>query len=69
MGLLNTFNDWMNARYEKRVAKMEEKGLCPECSGRGFNAYGHEYFYGSHVMDCPGCNGTGSYNEWHERNK
>lgn len=45
--------------------KMEEKGLCPECYGKGFHTFtGHEYsFYGS-TLDCPGCEGSGLYSDW-----
>lgn len=69
VGIINAWNDWMNARYEKRVSRMEAKGLCPDCSGRGFNTYGNEYYFGPQFFNCPGCDGTGSFQNWQGNNE
>lgn len=60
MGLLSNLSDWLNARYEKRKAELEEQGICPACYGKGFNTYGYEFLYTT-ASECPSCGGTGSY--------
>lgn len=66
LGLFQTFSAWNAARFEKHIASMEEKGLCPDCRGRGFDSYApNEYYYNS-VYECSGCNGSGAYHDWAE---
>jgi len=69
MGLLSTVSNWVAARYEKNKAEMEALGLCPDCNGKGFNSFNiYEYYY-TNPLDCPSCNGTGSYTDWLETNQ
>ena len=66
MGLFQTISAWNTARQEKHIALMQDKGLCPDCRGRGFSSYApYEYSY-TNVYDCSGCNGSGSYVDWVE---
>ncbi|MFZ3587809.1 methionine aminopeptidase [Bacillus sp. DJP31] len=65
MGLINSIVEWNTARQERHLSRMKESGHCPQCHGRGFHAYaGHEYTFHGSMLDCPGCEGTGSYEEW-----
>lgn len=66
MGLLNTLAEWNNQRYEKKLARMEEQGLCPDCHGHGYHMFASEYLYMTSHQNCYGCNGTGSYEDWNE---
>ncbi|RFU61818.1 methionine aminopeptidase [Peribacillus glennii] len=68
MGLFSAISAWNASRYAKHVSNMEEKGLCPDCRGKGFNAYAPNEYYYSHVYDCSGCNGSGSFSDWAETN-
>lgn len=43
-------------RREKRREKKIQRGMCPDCSGRGFFSSGLESV---HVHDCDSCKGTG----------
>jgi DnaJ-class molecular chaperone len=43
---------------------MEEKGLCPDCYGRGYSSFVPTEYHFSDIHDCPGCNGTGAYADW-----
>ncbi|SFC90715.1 methionine aminopeptidase [Peribacillus sp. B-H-3] len=68
MGLFSAIASWNAARQAKFISEMESKGWCPDCRGKGFSAYApNEYYYNS-VLDCPGCDGTGSYASWSETN-
>jgi DnaJ-class molecular chaperone len=65
MGLFNTISEWNSQRQEKHHSKMKEKGYCPQCNGKGFHTYaGHEYAFYSSTLDCPGCEGSGTYADW-----
>lgn len=68
MGLFKAISDWNTARYDRHVSNMEEKGLCPDCRGKGFNAYAPNEYYYSNVYECSGCNGSGSFTDWAETN-
>ncbi len=52
MGLLSFFYN----QGEKRRQKLMEKGICPDCSGRGTFSSGLESVY---IQDCSTCDGTG----------
>ena len=39
MGLFSGISAWNANRIEKHRSKMEEKGLCPECYGRGYTSF------------------------------
>ncbi|MFA9558898.1 methionine aminopeptidase [Evansella sp. AB-rgal1] len=67
MGLINSIVEWRNAQYDKRIAKMEARGICPDCRGRGFNVFANEYYYSSSHIECGGCNGSGSFADWNGR--
>lgn len=43
-------------RKEKQREKKIQRGICPECSGRGFFSSGFETV---HVLDCNTCLATG----------
>ncbi|WP_102349769.1 methionine aminopeptidase [Bacillus sp. Marseille-P3661] len=64
MGLLNSFMEWNSARYEKKIAKMEAKGICPDCYGRGINSAAFNEFVFTNSYECPGCNGSGHFSDW-----
>ncbi|MEB2491147.1 methionine aminopeptidase [Peribacillus frigoritolerans] len=64
MGLFNTISAWNATRIEKHRASMEEKGLCPDCYGRGYSSFVPTEYHFSDIHDCPGCNGTGAYADW-----
>ncbi|TLS36131.1 methionine aminopeptidase [Pseudalkalibacillus caeni] len=68
MGLLSSFSEWRNARYQKKLARMEEQGICPDCYGRGINVFAQNEFAYTNNYDCPGCNGSGSFDDWSEIN-
>lgn len=65
MGLFNAISNWRTQRFENHRSAMETEGKCPECNGRGFSfpTYAVENVA---PYDCPGCNGTGSYEDWVE---
>lgn len=69
MGLLNRFSQWQNDRYQKRVAEMQSKGLCPDCRGSGLSMLALNEFLHTNFYDCPGCNGSGLYSDWEETNQ
>ncbi|RXJ04214.1 methionine aminopeptidase [Anaerobacillus alkaliphilus] len=66
MKLLDHFFDWHKANYDKKVEKMKEQGICPDCRGKGYHAtVANAYIYmPSFDYKCYNCNGTGSYSEW-----
>ncbi|MBU8906501.1 methionine aminopeptidase [Desertibacillus haloalkaliphilus] len=67
MGLLNAFNQWREDRYQKRIAKAQASGKCPDCSGLGYDPMLISEYYGyfsADELNCPGCNGTGSFTDW-----
>ncbi|MFN7250213.1 MAG: methionine aminopeptidase [Anaerobacillus sp.] len=66
MKILDTFFEWQKASYEKKIAKMKEQGLCPECRGKGYHASAaNAYIYmPSFDYKCYSCNGTGSFSDW-----
>ncbi|WP_246483970.1 methionine aminopeptidase [Heyndrickxia vini] len=69
LGLFNTFQEWKANRYEEKIAKMESKGICPDCYGKGINSLALSEFYVTNVFDCPGCNGSGLFSDWSENNR
>ncbi|GIN88579.1 hypothetical protein J6TS2_49650 [Heyndrickxia sporothermodurans] len=69
MGLFLSIQEWKMNRYEKRMATMEAKGICPDCNGRGMNILSFNEYYLTNDFDCPGCNGSGLYTDWHENNQ
>ncbi|WP_100399246.1 methionine aminopeptidase [Bacillus sp. FJAT-44742] len=68
MGLLQTITDWQDALYQRRIAKMESKGLCPDCRGKGYSLHINEYHYAP-PEKCSGCEGNGSFTTWHEKSQ
>lgn len=69
MGIFQTFYDWQAQMYQKKVEKMRDQGLCPDCRGRGYNpAAVNAYVYmPTYDYTCAGCNGTGSFSDWNSR--
>lgn len=68
MGLFSKLVQWREDRYEKRVADMQVKGLCPDCRGSGLSTLALNEFLHTNFYDCPGCNGTGLFSEWEDSN-
>ncbi|OIJ16800.1 hypothetical protein BKP37_04520 [Anaerobacillus alkalilacustris] len=66
MGIFNHFFDMIAANREKKLEKMRDQGICPECRGKGYHApIGNAYVYmPSFDYRCYSCNGTGSFNDW-----
>ncbi|MDG5786711.1 methionine aminopeptidase [Evansella sp. AB-P1] len=64
MGLFSAISEWRTQQYEKRISKMESKGICPDCRGKGFNMFANEYYYSPAYFECSGCNGSGSFQDW-----
>ncbi|WP_078547983.1 methionine aminopeptidase [Litchfieldia alkalitelluris] len=69
MGLIDTLNDWLTSRNERRLEQMESLGLCPDCNGRGFHTFNSYEFYYSNPIDCIGCNGSGTFSDWFDENQ
>ncbi|WP_146811815.1 MULTISPECIES: methionine aminopeptidase [Aneurinibacillus] len=64
MRLFNVLFEWKAALYEKKIAKMQAQGKCPDCNGIGANPLiMHEFAYIDRY-DCPGCNGSGLFSDW-----
>lgn len=64
MGLLNTYNQWKETRYQNHVFRMKKKGKCPDCKGRGYTVYPYHEFAYYHSYECLGCRGSGLYMDW-----
>lgn len=67
--LINRLQEWRDANYEKKIEKMRLQGNCPQCSGRGFDPVMiNEFMYLGAYEDykCPGCNGSGQFNDWNQ---
>jgi len=63
MGLFNAISSWQADRYQKHVTKMQTLDKCPDCRGRGYiNTISFDY---AMPYECPGCNGSGSFSDWH----
>lgn len=52
MDIMKMFGNQKERRREKKA----RRGICPDCSGRGFFSSGFESL---HVLDCNNCKGTG----------
>ncbi|WP_234396850.1 methionine aminopeptidase [Bacillus massiliglaciei] len=68
MGLFSSISAWNAARAEKHRVKMEERGFCPDCNGRGYSPFVPTEYHFSDIYDCPGCNGSGKYEDWANMN-
>lgn len=67
MGILQSFNQWRESRYENHLSNMEAQNKCPDCNGRGYHTYPvNEFVYLSNQLECPGCNGSGQFSDWSE---
>lgn len=66
MGLLNSFNQWKETRYQNHLSNMKEHGKCPDCQGRGYTVYPYNEFAYFNSFECPGCQGSGQYADWDE---
>lgn len=64
MGLINSFNQWRETRYQNHVSHMRTQEKCPDCYGRGFTVYPYNEFAYYNSVECPGCQGSGSYSDW-----
>ncbi|MCI1763221.1 hypothetical protein [Heyndrickxia oleronia] len=51
------------------LANMESKGFCPDCRGKGINHLALSEYYYSTSIECPGCNGSGTYTDWASNSK
>ncbi|PMC39357.1 methionine aminopeptidase [Bacillus sp. UMB0899] len=71
MDFLRGIADWKQARVEKVRTDMESLGRCPDCRGRGFtSSFTSVYLPPTYdaIFDCPGCNGSGQYEDWNGNN-
>lgn len=66
MGLFNVYNHWNKTRYQNFVSTMKEQGKCPECRGKGYIVHPYNEFTFYNSYDCPGCHGSGLYQDWEE---
>lgn len=66
MGFINSFKEWKSNQNEKRLASMQAQGICPDCYGKGVNTFPLNEYYLASVLECPGCNGSGSFADWSE---
>jgi len=64
VGLFQAITQWQEQRQERQIQSMQEKGLCPDCNGKGFNIPISEFYITPSYYDCPGCNGSGNYTDW-----
>ncbi|WP_280769191.1 methionine aminopeptidase [Salipaludibacillus daqingensis] len=64
MRLFQAIAQWQEERQEKHLQNMKEQGLCPDCQGKGFNIPVSEFYISPSHYNCPGCNGSGSYQDW-----
>lgn len=66
VGIFNAFFEWQAARYDKKVEKMREHGLCPDCNGRGYDiSMANAYIYTPNIdYNCTSCSGSGSFSDW-----
>ncbi len=66
MDFLRGIADWKQARVEKVRTDMESLGRCPDCRGRGFTSTFTSVYLPTYdsIFDCPGCNGSGQYEDW-----
>lgn len=66
MGLLNSYIQWKENRYQNHVSNMKDQGKCPDCHGRGYTVYPYNEFAYFNSFECPGCQGSGNYSDWEE---
>lgn len=66
MGLLNSYNQWKETKYQNHVSNMKEQGKCPDCQGKGYTVYPYNEFAYFNSFKCPGCQGSGNYMDWQE---
>jgi DnaJ-class molecular chaperone len=66
MGLFSYLSDWKANLYEKKVAQAEALGNCPDCNGKGFHIPVINEYSFPDSYDCPGCEGSGTFNKWQE---
>ncbi|MCL6570513.1 MAG: methionine aminopeptidase [Bacillus sp. (in: Bacteria)] len=64
MGLLNSFNQWKETRYQNHISTMKEQGKCPDCHGRGYAVSPYDEYAYFNSIECTGCLGSGHYSEW-----
>ncbi|RFU68930.1 methionine aminopeptidase [Peribacillus saganii] len=69
MGLFDAIKQWKAASAEKRMLRMEEQGLCPDCSGKGFYTFAPNEFNYNNIYECSGCEGSGMYADWVSTNQ
>lgn len=69
---MNIFRWWKKRRSEKKVASQssskDDKDICPECSGHGYNLNYNHYLadsndYERRYLICWRCHGTGHYTD------
>jgi DnaJ-class molecular chaperone len=66
MGLLNAYNQWKENKYQNFVSNMKYQGKCPDCHGRGYTVYPYNEFAYFNSYECPGCQGSGLYQDWEQ---
>ncbi|PTL40152.1 methionine aminopeptidase [Alkalicoccus saliphilus] len=53
-----------NVLYERKISRCREKGVCPECRGRGLEKVLQNEYYYVEPSKCAGCQGTGKFTDW-----
>lgn len=53
---MGIFQKWSG---DNRIQDMSPKGVCTNCSGKGFYQYGLEFL---HIHECTLCDGSGEVN-------
>lgn len=69
MRWFQALSDWRTSMYEKKIAKMEQQGRCPDCRGFGYipSMISEMNYMGSlDPYECPGCQGSGQFEQWKE---
>ncbi|HJV16566.1 MAG TPA: methionine aminopeptidase [Bacillales bacterium] len=66
MGLIQSYNQWLETRHQNHIANMQSQGKCPDCNGRGFTVYPYNEFAYYSSFECPGCQGSGLFSAWEQ---
>ncbi|HZH61057.1 MAG TPA: hypothetical protein VEY70_16140 [Metabacillus sp.] len=70
MDFLRGIAEWKQERIKKVRDDMESLGRCPNCRGRGFTSSFTSIYLPTYeaIFDCPGCNGSGQFEDWSGNN-
>lgn len=70
MNFLRGLTEWKQVRIKKGRADMESLGRCPNCRGSCFTSSFTSIYLPAYdaIFDCPGCNGSGQFEDWSGNN-